>query len=63
LNENPVEIAKEHWAWHRRFLTEVCGLSDSELTKLGRVAIDYFLHGYKHAERLKKEVKRWPRNE
>ncbi len=45
------ELARDHWEWHRRFLKEVAHLSDSTLHELGRVAIDYFIHGFKHGEK------------
>ena len=41
-------LAEQHWSWQRQFLKEVAGLSDEQLDKLSRVAIDYFIHGYKH---------------
>ena len=45
------QLANEHWMWHERFLREVMCASDNELKKFRRIAIDYFLHGYKHGEK------------
>ena len=48
------QLAEEHWNWQRRFLKEVAEVSDTNLKKIGRVAIDYFIHGYKHGKDSKK---------
>jgi len=47
---NAKKLANEHWKWQRQFLKDVVNISDEELNKFERIAIDYFIHGYKHGK-------------
>jgi len=50
MEKTATELAREHWEWHKKFLKEVANIPDNDLDKFERIAIDYFLHGYKHGK-------------